>query len=49
MFAAETWDQRYSEQVNLVLQQAGHCVHTALFTNPKCKLHKARKDFLPLC
>lgn len=48
MFAAETWDQRYSEEVNLVLQQAGPLCTHGFIHKSKMQITQTRKDFLPL-
>lgn len=45
MFAAEAWDQRYSEQVNLVLQQAGPLCTQSFIHKSKMQITQTRKDF----
>ena len=45
MFAAETWDQRYSEEVNLVLQQAGPLCTQSFIHKSKMQITQNTKRF----
>lgn len=45
MFAAEAWDQRSSEQVNLVLQQAGPLCKQSFIHKSKMQITQNTKRF----